>query len=495
MDKLKELLSMDPCYEQHIVSIKNIYEEHMFSIIIPALYEGFQSMYKHAYESELKFITATKRNPNIVNPGILVIFQTFIKEIPNLSTHKIRNETDRIKSSTKSADVFDDLIKAVCKANIILLTYNIDHKRKDLLCTKYHENIIIHDFIHSCYIQCARSFYGYSELFYHKQDSIVLNQNKRTCHKIIKEAIKEAIRLMLPMKEILLEYNTQKYEQKEIIHNIQSLQPNVIGQFDNSANANQNGFMNVNSMLIRDLQKNQTNEHSLLEDGFDQNDQNDQNDPNDPNYNDENTFGQYKNHKPNDKDYSLLLSSKSNSEHLQHDSKNSEKNPDNCVINTRIDTNNNNASDYKKDLSKQLTDRDKDNILTASDRGLKMIDISSAITKKGVASAYFIESLPEIKNRVNEYRKERNGKKTITNANDISKTKEDKLSVNDISKTKEDKLSVNNISKTKEEKLSENDEDIQITRTVSDTMRNEKNKDLKNNTVKRKNDFIDNVLQ
>src|SRR2546426_588199 len=128
MDKLKELLAMDPCYEQHIVSIKETYEEYLFSILIPAIYDGFRSLYKRSYVSEEKFIIAAKSNPEIENPGILVIFQILIKEIPNLNTHIIRNETDRIKSSTKSANLFDDLVKAVCKSNIILLTYNIDHQ-------------------------------------------------------------------------------------------------------------------------------------------------------------------------------------------------------------------------------------------------------------------------------------------------------------------------------------------------------------------------------
>ena len=240
MDKLREMLSNDPCYEQHIVSIKDIYEEYLFSIIIPAIYEGFQSLYKRAYDSELKFISATKRNPDIENPGILIIFQTLIKEIPNLNTHKIRTETDRIKSSSKSADIFDDLIKAVCKSNIILLTYNNDHKKNSLLQTKYHENIIIHDFIHSCYIHSARVFYGCAELFYHNQDPIILNKNKRSCFKIIRESIKEAIRLMLPMKEILLEYITQKYEQKD-------------NHFANELNMYpKDNFMNVNQMIERD---------------------------------------------------------------------------------------------------------------------------------------------------------------------------------------------------------------------------------------------------
>src|SRR5579872_7448832 len=128
MDKLKDMLMMDPCYEQHIVSIKDIYEKHLFSILIPAIYEGYLSLYKRAYVLEKKYIIASKKNPNIENPGILVIFQTFVCDIPNLNNMRIRMETDRIKSSSKSAELFDDLVRAVCKANIILLTYNVDHK-------------------------------------------------------------------------------------------------------------------------------------------------------------------------------------------------------------------------------------------------------------------------------------------------------------------------------------------------------------------------------
>ena len=65
MDELKKMLVTDPCYEQHIVSIKEIYEEHLFSILIPAIHEGFQSLYKRAIDIEDKFNEAIKRNPII----------------------------------------------------------------------------------------------------------------------------------------------------------------------------------------------------------------------------------------------------------------------------------------------------------------------------------------------------------------------------------------------------------------------------------------------
>lgn len=375
MDKLKEMLDADPCYEQHIVCIKELYEDYLFSILIPAIYDGFQSLYKRAFESEKKFIIASKKDPNIENPGILVIFQSFIKEIPNLNTHKIRNETDRIKSSTKSADVFDDLIKAVCKSNIILLTYNVDHKRKDLLKTKYHENVIIHDFIHDCYIHAARAFYGYAELFYHKQDPVILNQNKRTCHNIIREAIKEAIRLMLPMKEILLEYITQKYEQKDITPAI--AKPN---------NIDQDEFIDINNMIDRDIKKYQTDEHSLLEDDYEP----------------EAVI-------PEQSNVSLLLSGESSD--VESGINGGEIKLQPSQIKDLTSSEHEDDEDTATASATASTATATASTATASDHGLKMIDISGAVAKKGPANTYFKEIKPDIEKRLEEYKQERKNKK------------------------------------------------------------------------------------
>jgi hypothetical protein len=451
MDKLKEMLLMDPCYEQHIVSIKDIYEEDLFSILVPAIYEGFQSLYKRADQIERKFIIASKRNPDIENPGILIIFQTLIKDIPNLNTHKIRAETDRIKSSTKSADIFDDLVKAVCKSNIVLLTYNIDHKRKTLLQTKYHESIVIHDFIHSCYIQCAKKVYIQPELFYHKQEAIVINQNKRTCYALIRDSVKTAIRLMLPMKDILLEYITHKYEQKDrVVYNPYTQQnvgtlplglvPNLGGnvQFNRmlGENANtqnvpsllmQEEFVDVNQMIDRDTGVNaNTNTNndgdSLLEDNYD---------PNDPNYiinsENENSFVEngfdkskaYDKNLPNItenaiKNYSILLSENSSP-------KGGNRNKDNASFdgsadgsvdgeftnvnsNTGIGSTNNQGQNKSFQSKEQIKESDKSDasVASAAKYGIKTVDISTAITKK--TKPYFDEAIPEIKKRVLEYK-------------------------------------------------------------------------------------------
>lgn len=210
MDKLRELIKADPCYEQHIVSIKNLYESYLLGILVPIIYEGFTSMYNKS-----------QKIPTKKNIDCLIIFQKILRDLPNLNVHKIRRETERIKTASRIPDIFDDLIRATVKSNIVLLTYNIDNKRRYLVDSRYHENIIIHDFIHDCYIKAAAAFHKTPELFSQETDVSITNKNKTKCIAIIQEAVKSAILATLPMKEILVEYLC-KYEQKEPIYHKQS---------------------------------------------------------------------------------------------------------------------------------------------------------------------------------------------------------------------------------------------------------------------------------
>jgi len=368
MDKLKEMLEMDPCYEQHIVSIKEIYEDSLFSILTPAIYEGLQSIYKQAMLYEKKHIEAAKKNPEIENPGVLILFQDFIKQIPNLNTHRIRSETDRIKSSTKSADLFDDLIKAVVKANIILLTYNVDHKRKNLLQTKYHENVIIHDFIHSCYIQCARNFFGCVELFYHRLDPIEINQNKRICFKIIRESVAESIKLMLPMKEILLEYITQKYESKETMNPYLSQgMPGIPGMNTFVNPENHEEFIEANRAVDRDLMNHVGRKLLIDSDSVGDND-----------------FGPGSEY--GGEDFAALINDSGLSSNKDETENGNEKNDST------------NHSDKGTESSKN-SDGSKSEI-----PGVRLIDISGAAAKRGLAGEYFKEMMPDIKKEMEKYK-------------------------------------------------------------------------------------------
>ena len=203
---IKKMISNNVCYEQHIVAIKNIYEEYLFAKIVPAIYEGILSMYKKAIELERKYAEHEKLNSIVKNPGVLILFQRILKEIPNMNQHRVKCELERIRTASGIANIFDDLIYAVIKSNIIILTFNIDKKRHELIDTKYHENILIPEFILTCYIEASKFFFDHPELFWHKYDNQIINNNKRICIKHITNSIKIAINQLLPMKEILLEY-------------------------------------------------------------------------------------------------------------------------------------------------------------------------------------------------------------------------------------------------------------------------------------------------
>jgi hypothetical protein len=194
-------------YEKNIVEIKTEYTTFLSNILTPLIYEGLKKIYLKSVEVEKKF----QSNPDVENPGILRIFQTFLKGIKNINNHNIEAESDRIKEKSKCSEWFDDLIKAVVKSYIVLLTYNASGKSCHLVHEKFHETIDTKTFIHKCYIECARLFFNYPELFWHGFTTIEIKRNQREAHDLIRIGINEAIRKMLPMKLILEEYLKNDY--------------------------------------------------------------------------------------------------------------------------------------------------------------------------------------------------------------------------------------------------------------------------------------------
>lgn len=234
-------------YEKNIVEIKNEYTLFLTNIMTPLMYEGIKRIYDKSIETNKKFVEAMKNNPNIEIPGILKIFQTFLKGIKNINNNNIEIETERIRERSKCSDWFDDLIKAVIKSYIVLLTYNASGKTCKLVEEKFHSTIDTKIFIHKCYIECARIFYNYPELFWHKYVTIEIKRNQREAYELIKVSIVEAIRKMLPMKLILEEYLKNDYikEDDEI-----------------SESMSDSRYRNIKKLVQKDLS---TNTNKILE--------------------------------------------------------------------------------------------------------------------------------------------------------------------------------------------------------------------------------------
>ena len=184
-----------------IVETKNEYTIQLVNILTPLLYEGFESIYietrKILKKGEEKILLKT--------------FQQFIKKIPLWNNNLIQTETQRIISQSR-CDWLPDLLKAVIKSNIILLSNSNPTINGNFLINHEYLNIPLQQFIHKCYIECARQIYSSPYLFFHNVKPIDRKRNQRECLNIIKESIKEGIRKMLPVQHILREYLGNEYK-------------------------------------------------------------------------------------------------------------------------------------------------------------------------------------------------------------------------------------------------------------------------------------------
>ena len=146
---------------------------------------GVNKHYQH-----LKMMITIK-TLNFVKKFMVKILGKFVKiYLKNLKLKGIHNETIRIKAASK-CDFLHNLLKAVIKANIILLS---NSRLEEINIEKKYLDIPLDKFIHRCYIECARQFYNAPYLFYHDIRPIERKKHQRECYDIIKLSIKEAIR-------------------------------------------------------------------------------------------------------------------------------------------------------------------------------------------------------------------------------------------------------------------------------------------------------------
>lgn len=183
-------------YYMYLVETKKEYTIHLINILTPHMYQGIQSIY-----DEVK--------NNVSDNDELKLFQSLLRKIPLWSDYIINKETSRILKDAEKGDIIEDLIKAVIKSNIMILT-NTPPEKKDKLRIKH--DITISRFIHNSYIEIARNIFQNPYLFYNKYTSYELKKNQREANEIIKQSIEQAIRKILPMNIILQNYTGNSFQ-------------------------------------------------------------------------------------------------------------------------------------------------------------------------------------------------------------------------------------------------------------------------------------------
>jgi hypothetical protein len=178
-----------------LVETKTEYTIQLINIITPFMYEGFKSIYDEA-------IKISK------NSEELKVFQTLLRRIPSWNNDILKAETKRILMDSNFSDILEDLLKAVIKSNIMILT-NTPPENKNKL--KINFIIEFDKFIHNAYIESAKNIFQNPFLFFHKCTPLELKRNERDACETIKNSIMDAIRKMLPINMILKEYLGKSY--------------------------------------------------------------------------------------------------------------------------------------------------------------------------------------------------------------------------------------------------------------------------------------------
>jgi len=183
-------------YYLYLVETKKEYTIHLENALAPLIYEGISSIYEDAKN-------------NASEGEELRLFQNLLRKIPSWNEYLIEQETNRIIKVSTKGEIIEDLIKAVIKSNIMILT-NTPPEKKDNMRIKH--DISTQKFIHNSYMEVARNIFQNPYLFYHKYNSFELKKNQRDATDVIKKSIEQAIRKLLPMNLVLQNYLGNTFE-------------------------------------------------------------------------------------------------------------------------------------------------------------------------------------------------------------------------------------------------------------------------------------------
>jgi hypothetical protein len=158
--------------------------------MLPALQQYFLDMMDEAKQKELN-----------VNK-VLLMFQQILEGVPEWNADKVQRETSALTTMTH-CDYLEELLTAVFIAHTkVLSAIRLTSKQKKLQITIPR----LEHFIHRTMIECSRLLWSNTYLFSTAAPSMERQKNLRHIEGILHDGIQQAIRSMLPVKNILREY-------------------------------------------------------------------------------------------------------------------------------------------------------------------------------------------------------------------------------------------------------------------------------------------------
>ena len=183
---------------------RNEWSARLVNIVNPHVIDGFNAMFKEAYELCVE---------NEEDEKYLMTFQNFLSRIPKWNQETVETEVKRIAESSRCS-YLEDLITCVHIVQLKALTsVRVGQKQKqiDISIPK------LEVFIHKIYTLVARKLYTNIYLFEIEISPLEKQKNNRELELIVKESILNAIRESIPIEQILQNYLEETTEDEIIV--------------------------------------------------------------------------------------------------------------------------------------------------------------------------------------------------------------------------------------------------------------------------------------
>jgi hypothetical protein len=183
---------------------RNEWSARLVNIVNPHVIDGFNSMFKEAYELCVE---------NEEDEKYLMTFQNFLSRIPKWNQETVETEVKRIAESSRCS-YLEDLITCVHIVQLKALTsVRVGQKQKqiDISIPK------LESFIHKIYTLVARKLYTNIYLFEIEISPLEKQKNNRELELIVKESTLNAIRESIPIEQILQNYLEETTEDEIIV--------------------------------------------------------------------------------------------------------------------------------------------------------------------------------------------------------------------------------------------------------------------------------------
>ncbi len=169
---------------------KGEYTKQLTLFLVPAFHRFFMSCLHQASQEEPQ----AKRQ--------LWKFQELLSQIPEWNIDKVQRETHRIQGEIQ-CDYLEELVTAVFIAHTKVLTaIRIGNKNKRVQITIPK----LDHFLHRALSECSRLLWSSAYLFHNELSPIEKQKNHRQVEQLLHEGIAQAIRGLLPVKNILKDY-------------------------------------------------------------------------------------------------------------------------------------------------------------------------------------------------------------------------------------------------------------------------------------------------